>query len=114
MEPESGTETADGSLRSLEDAGLTETEVFTDMQGYYTDCYDQILQNGKGRYSFYNVIEGDELITEWYQNYQNDYYRQAYMENVMMEMGASSCEITLEVEELQGARYLIRHDLYIL
>ena len=70
------------------------------MQEYFADCYEQMLQNGRGRYTFYNVIEGDDLITEWYQDYQNNYFRQAYMENAMMEMGTSSCEITLEVEEL--------------
>ncbi len=64
MEPESGTETADGSLRSLEDAGLTEAEVFTDMQGYYTDCYDQIfLIDGATHIKTYWFPEYVEKIT---------------------------------------------------
>lgn len=106
-------EAEDHSLRSLADVGLTEEQVITDMQGYYEDCYAQILQNGTGRYTFYNVIEGDELLGEWYQNYQNESYRQAYMENAMTEIGASSCEMALETEELQGGRYLIIHEVSV-
>lgn len=34
-------------------------------------------------------------------------------ENVMTEMGVTSCEMVLGVEELQGGRYLIRHELDI-
>ena len=113
LEPENAPKAEDNHLRSLEDTGLTEAQVFTDMQEYFADCYEQMLQNGRGRYTFYNVIEGDDLITEWYRDYHNNCYRQVYMENAMMEMETSSREITLEVEELQGGRYLIRHELYV-
>lgn len=111
LEPE--TETEDSRLRSLADTGLAEEKVFANMQGYYGDCYNQILLNRRGSYTFYNVIEGEELAAEWYRNYQNEYYRQAYMDNAMTELGAVSCEMALEVEELQGGRYLIRHDLSV-
>lgn len=103
----------DDGLRSLADLGLTDEQVITDMQGYDRNCYEQILQNGKGTYTFYNVIQGDELLDEWYQNYQNESYRQAYMENVMAEIGASFCEMTLGMEELQGGRYLIIHEVSV-
>lgn len=102
----------DSSLRSLEDVGMAEDQVLTDMQAYYEDCYEQILQNGTGRYTFYNVI-GENLLNEWYQNYQNDSYRQRYMENAMTGIGAVSCEMALEVEELQGGRYLITHEVSV-
>lgn len=128
LEPEEETETAEAAeieqieqieeienmnLRSFEDTGLTAEKIFNNMQDYYNDCYDQMLQHGRGEYTFYNVIEGDDLIEEWYQNYQNDHYKQAYMEDAMTQVGASACEIMIEVEELQGGRYLIRHELYV-
>lgn len=108
---EQGTE--ESGLRSLADVGLTEEQVITDMQGYYGDCYAQIMRNGAGRYTFYNVIEGDALLSEWYRNYQNEHYRQAYMERAMTEIGASSCEIVIETERLQGGRYLITHEVSV-
>lgn len=104
-------EPEDNGLRSLVDVGLTDEQVITDMQAYYSDCYAQILQNGTGRYTFYNMIEGGELLEEWYRNYQNEYYMQAYMENAMIEIGASSCEMALGTEQLQGGRYLIIHEV---
>lgn len=105
--------TEDDGLRSLGDTGLTEEQVIGDMQEYYEDCYAQILQNGLGNYTFYNVIEGEELLNAWYQSYSNEYYRQAYMENAMTEIGASSCEMSLEMELLQGGMYLITHKLSV-
>ncbi len=89
--------------------GLTDEQVITDMEGYYMDCHEQMLQNGTGNYTFYNVIEGEELLAQWYQEYQSEIYRQAYMENAMTELGASFCEMEMEVEELQDARFLISH-----
>ena len=83
------------------------------MERYYADCRERILQQGKGTYSFYSVIEGDSLFKEWYEHYQNSDYRQAYLEDAIAQMGASSCRITVEVEHLQGSQYLIRHDLDI-
>lgn len=112
-EEEPETDTEDRMLRSLADTGLTQEQVFTDMQGYYVDCYGQMISNGRGRYVFYSVLEGEELFDEWYRGYQGNDYRQAYMENAMTEMGAAACEITLEAEPLQDERYLIRHELYV-
>lgn len=102
-------EAEDNGLRSLADLGLTDEQVITDMEGYYQDCYEQMLQNGRGNYTFYNVIESEELLAQWYQEYQSDNYRQAYMENAMIELGASSCEMEMEIEELQNNRFLIVH-----
>lgn len=121
QEPESGSETREsglenieeGNLRSLEETGVTDAKIFTDMERYYADCRERILQQGKGTYSFYSVIEGDNLFKEWYEHYQNSDYRQAYLEDAIAQMGASSCRITVEVEHLQGSQYLIRHDLDI-
>lgn len=102
-------EAEDNGLRSLADLGLTDEQVITDMEGYYKDCYEQMLQNGRGNYTFYNVIESEGLLAQWYQEYQLDNYRQAYMENAMIELGASSCEMEMEIEELQDKRFLIAH-----
>ena len=55
------------------------------------------------------MIESEGLLAQWYQEYQLDNYRQAYMENAMIELGASSCEMEMEIEELQDKRFLIAH-----
>ncbi len=102
-------QTSADSLRSLEETGVALDKVFADMQGYYADCHAQILQSGKGNYTFYSVIEGEEMLDAWYEACQNRRYREAYMDDAMEQIGAYSCEIRFEVEPLQEGRYLIRH-----
>lgn len=103
----------DSDFKRLEETGLDESRVFGDMPSYYGDCYNQITGTGLGDYTFYNVLEGEALLDEWYQNYQADAYKQAYMEDAMAAVGASSCQISLEVEELRGKRFLITHTVSI-
>ncbi len=99
----------DSSLRSIADLGMAEDQILTDMDSYYRDCYDQILQNGRGSYTFYNVIEDEQLLEEWHQAYEAERYKQAYMENAMIQLGISSCEMEIEIEELRGGKFLIIH-----
>ena len=99
----------DSSLRSIADLGMAEDQILTDMDSYYWDCYDQILQNGKGSYTFYNVIGDEQLLEEWHQAYEAERYKQAYMENAMIQLGISSCEMEIEIEELRGGKFLIIH-----
>ena len=106
-----GTESSGGRMRSLEDTGFGDASVFTDMDSYYADCYSQIIQNGLGRYSFYNVIEGSGLFGEWEDAYDHDGYKQAYMDEAMEQVGAYHCSMGLVVEKLQDDKYLIRHDV---
>ncbi len=106
-----GTESSGGRMRSLEDTGFGDASVFTDMDSYYDDCYSQIIQNGLGRYSFYNVIEGSGLFGEWEDAYDHDGYKQAYMDEAMEQVGAYHCSMGLVVEKLQDDKYLIRHDV---
>ena len=102
----------DNSLRSIADFGMAEDQVLTDMDSYYRDCYDQILQNGKGSYTFYNVIENEQLLEEWHQAYEAERYKQAYMENAMIQLGISSCEMKMEIEELRDGKFLITHKVF--
>ena len=99
----------ESSLRSIADLGMTEDQILRDMDSYYRNCYDQILQNGRGNYTFYNVIEDERLLEQWYRDYQAERYKQAYMENAMIHLGTSSCEMELEVEELRDGKFLISH-----
>lgn len=110
LEPEPEPE---DSRRSLEEAGVTKEQILFDLPSYHLDCYDQVLANGIGSYTFYNVIEGEGLLEDWYEDYRSENYRQAYMEDAMDAIGASSCEIRLSAEELQGGRYLITHQVYV-
>lgn len=109
LEPDSG----ESSLRDLADTGIGEEQVATGMQAYYDDCYRQIVQRGMGNYTFYNVLDGEQLLNEWYQCYQAEAYKQGYLEAAMTELNAASCSMSLQVEQLKGGRYLVGHEISI-
>lgn len=111
--PEESRETEYDGRRSLAETGLTEAQVFTDMNGYYTNCYGQVISNGMGHYTFYNAIVGEQLLEEWKRSYDSDDYRQAYMENAMTAIGAYRCTMELEIEELQDGIYLVTHEVVL-
>ncbi len=102
-----------GTLRTLADVGISESQVIKDMAGYYQNCHNQILTNGKGDYTFYNVIEGRQLLTRWEQEIDNGTYKDEYMTTVLVELDAGDCKMQLRVEELQGDKYLITHQISI-
>ena len=95
--------------RGIEDIGIEEESILHSMADYYSDCYRQMTENGQGSYEFYNVIEGEALLQEWYGAYQAEAYRQGFLENAMRSMGASSCEMGIGMEELDQKRYLVIH-----
>lgn len=97
--------------RSLADVGISENQVITDMNKYYEDCYNQIVQNGVGEYTFYNVVSGAPLCNQVGLAYNTSAYWQFYMENAMNAVGASNCDWVIEWEELQGDMYLISHEI---
>lgn len=106
-------EAGDDGLKSLADLGMGEDQVLKNIQDYYADCYNQIVNQGIGNYTFYNVIEGKELLDDWNYGYQTESYKKAYMENAMIELNAYSCNMGLSIEELQGGRYLVTHEVTI-
>lgn len=95
--------------RSLADVGISQENVLTNLQDYYNDCYQKIVQTGKGSHSFQNVIAGETLKNEVYSSYQKNECEQGYMTQVLTQLGASHCNVYCTFEELQDGYYLITH-----
>lgn len=110
---EQSEDTSDGEpvLRSLTDTGVSEDRVFTDINSYYEDCYNQMMQNGIGSYTFYNVVSGSGLAYEVMANYRSGYYRDAYMQNAVDTLGAAYCTWEVDTEPLQDDMYLFSHEV---
>ena len=102
-----------GSLRSLSDAGKTESDVLNSIADYYTDCYNQIVQKGSGTYDFSNVLGNIDVLQSWYEVYESGAYSQGYMEEAVLAVVAVRWEMNLRLEELQGGRYLVTHEITI-
>lgn len=109
LEPDS----SKSSLRTLAETGIGEDGVFNNMQAYYDNCYNQIVQKGKGDYTFYSVLDGEDMLDEWYQSYQTKVYEQGYLENAMNALNATTCSMSVQAERLQGGKYLVTHEISV-
>lgn len=98
-------------LKSLADTGVSEDRVFTDINSYYEDCYNQMMQNGIGSYTFYNVISGSGLANEVMADYRSGDYRDAYMQNAIDTLGVTYCTWEVDSEPLQDDMYLFSHKI---
>lgn len=110
---EQGDNSGDGqiNLRSLADTGVSEDRVFTDINSYYEDCYNQMMQNGIGHYTFYNVVVGSGPANEVMASYRSGDYKDAYMQNAIDTLGASYCTWEVDSEPLQNDMYLFSHEI---
>ena len=100
-------------LRTPEDAGLAEEKIFTDINEYYQDCYNQMVQNGVGHYTFSNAVVGEGLGSAVMLNYQNGSYRDIYMQSAVDALGASYCTWQVVPEPLQGDIYMFSYEIDI-
>ena len=99
------------NLRSLADTGVTEDRLFSDIGRYYEDCYNQVVQNGVGQYTFCNAVADIGMAGELIQNYSNGVCWAAYLENATNAVGAGYCVWYVEAEELQDGKYLLTHEI---
>ena len=100
-------------MRTLEEAGISEDSLIKDIDTYYKNCHDQIVEHGLGDYSFENVVASETLVQEVYASYSNKDYASAYMDEALTEIGAYSYDMNLLVEELEGKNYRLTHQISI-
>lgn len=88
---------------------MREEDLLYSLPDYYRNCYDQLIALGTGSYQFCSVVEGEALLGEIQAAYRRNDYMPGYMDQVMDQLSASSCELNLEMEELSQDRYLLTH-----
>ncbi len=104
---------SDAGLRSLADAGFKEENVLKNINDYYKNCHDTIVQKGKGDYSFSNVIDGN-LYQEVYDSYfETEAYIDGYMKDAVLTVKGQTWNVYLYVEDLQGDKVLLTHEVSI-
>ena len=100
-------------MRSIEELGIDPGSMISDIETYYTNCHDQIVEHGIGEYSFENVIANEALVQEIYGRYGNKDYIDAYMNETLSEIGAGSYEMNLLVEELTDKHFRLTHQIVL-
>lgn len=100
-------------MRSIEELGISEEDLISDIDAYYSNCHDQIVERGLGDYSFENFIASEELLREIYSKYSNREYVDGYMNATLAETGAASYDMNLVVEELTDKHYRLTHQVVL-
>lgn len=97
------------SLKSLADYGLTQENVLNSIDEYFDDCYKQ-LSAAKGQdTSFYNVMRDSMLAQKVLQSYDDESYRDGFMNKFMDDYKIDTCGWSVDEEELQGGYILVKH-----
>lgn len=99
--------------RSLEDIGFTKEDIINSLSDYYADCYDQVMGKGTGSYQFQNVIGGDDIYAQIYEDYLNDNYKTGFADRALEELGAKSFNMNMQIEKLQDGYLLLSHNVSI-
>lgn len=98
--------------RSLEETGIAQDQVITNLNDYFNDCYQKLIESG-GSAEFQNVVSSADLWLQCYNAYSSDAYSTGYMDAVFTELGVTSCEVNILAEELQGGSYLLTHQVIL-
>lgn len=89
-------------------------DVITGMEDYYADCYNRILEaaaDGRSTVQFENTLRDSELWSACYDAYQSGAYEEAYMKQVLETVGAASCRIDVQANELSDGSFLLSHEI---
>lgn len=109
---ENEAQSASDSRRSLDDIGFSSDAVLTGLEDYYQNCYNNIMQSG-GSVQFQNVVDSADLWQQCYDAYNSGVYADAYMNQVLSELNASSCQVDVQAEELSGGKVLLTHNITV-
>ena len=100
--------------RGLSDLGMTEEDVIYTISDSYDYCYEKMASSGLGDYTFYAVLDNENLYSDCLAAYNSGYTKEAFGRRAAQEAGAVSFyEIKTFAEEIEGGRYLITHKVSI-
>lgn len=113
-EPQSAEEPAEEAappapLKTLADYGLSQENVLNNIDEYFDDCYEQLSAAKGNDTSFYNVMRDSMLGQKVLQSYDDESYREGFMNKFMDDYKVESCGWSIDEEELEGGYILVKH-----
>ena len=94
---------------SLRDYGYTTKDVIQDIDDYYKDCFNQMIDINNNTITFKNVVADEALWKDICEEYANGSYESWCIDRILSEKHKDSCDINVVGEKLQGGYYLIKH-----
>lgn len=97
---------------NLKKAGITKEEVMDDMEEYYADCLEQIVEVGAGQQYFTNIIPAS-LWPTVEQEYGEGDHEKEYVEPALKKLGKEHFSIQIQMDDIGGGYYRLYHNIYI-
>lgn len=108
---EQSSENGEKALRSLEDLRLSEGDVLHSIQEYYDYGYNQMVQHGKGKYSFSCVLDAEGIVNTVDSFIADESNYQGFANKAMNTLGAEQWDVEWEAELLQDDLILFTFDV---
>ncbi|MDD3205360.1 MAG: hypothetical protein PHS74_06470, partial [Lachnospiraceae bacterium] len=62
-------------------------------------------------YQFQNVISGQDLYSQIFNDYSNGNYKTAFVNDALSQLGARQFHVNIKIEELAEGYYLMIHNV---
>ena len=101
-------------LRTYMELGYTSDDIVRDIKQYNDACYKALkgIDPQKGNeYTFTQLVNGNGLLQEIAAKYQNDDYKNAFMNEIMEKKEFPACGFQVTVEELEDHYFLLTHHI---
>lgn len=96
---------------SLSDYGYTYKDVIDNIDDYYKDCFNQMIEVNSNTISYRNVIADEALWKEICEEYANGSYESWCIDRILSEKHEDSCDINVVGEKLNEGCYVIKHTI---
>lgn len=87
--------------------------ISAELETYYRDCGQKIIDNGLGSFSFVQEIDAG-LWKELWEAYNNGNISDSFLVRAMNRLGGSSCSVQIRCQETANGRYRLTHTVNIL
>ncbi|MBQ7942551.1 MAG: hypothetical protein IJ326_00645 [Lachnospiraceae bacterium] len=94
---------------TLSDYGYTYKDVIDNIDDYYKDCFNQMIDKNSNTITFRNVVTDETLWKEICEEYADGSYESWCIERILSEKHKDSCDINVVGEKLQEGCYVIKH-----
>ncbi len=102
-------ESTGSAVRSLQDAGLQQSDVITSLADYEKAASDALSASTENPTSFTLAVSDETLLKDIQQLYRSGNYQNVYGTEVISKRGASSMHVAVNAEKLTTGEYLLKH-----
>lgn len=95
--------------QTLAQAGFSESDILTSLDGYYADCLSKIDASTDNPVTFESVIADNNLLQAINAAYRDNSYQAGFGTQALTDKGMKSMRMQISVRQLQEGYYVLSH-----